>query len=255
MSRIAGQRIQQGVLTMTVLENSLTDSAASRGGKWPIEIAGPDLIFIRHVLRDPVPSGSQIIQAAGHRDPSGYIVLQWLPDGALEELRLEELTDIEARGVERFIVVESDRSFRLEVEGLRLEWPCAPISGGTVKALAGRADEDLVVILVRDGRPDRELDDDDVVDLSGEGVEVFKFGRRPLEIEIAVNERPVKIRRGVRTGLEIKQAAIADGVPIQLDFVLSLETAPGQTRIVGDRDRVRVKPGQRFLAIADDDNS
>jgi len=240
---------------MSVLENTLNDAAAARGQKWPVEIAGADLNFIRHVLRDPVPSGRQIIEAAGHRDATGFIVLQWLADGALEELRLEELTDIEARGVEKFIVIESDRSFRLEVEGLRLEWPCAPISGATVKALAGRADEELVVVLVRDGRPDREIDDDDLVDLAGAGVEIFKLRSRSLEIGIFVNEKPVTIRRGVRSGLEIKQAAIADGVAIQLDFVLSLETMPGQTRIIGDRDRIRVKPDQRFLAIADDDNS
>ncbi len=42
---------------------------------------------------------------------------------------------------------------------------------------------------------------------------------------------------------------------IQLDFILSIETGPGQTRIIGDRDRIRVKPGQRYIAIADDDNS
>jgi hypothetical protein len=240
---------------MSVLENNLIETVASRGRKWPVEIAGPDLNFIRYMLRDPVPSGRQIIEAAGHRDPTEYIALQWLPDGALEELRLEELTDIEARGVEKFIVVKSDRSFRFEVEGLRLEWPCRLISGATIKTLAGRSDDGLVVVLVREGCPDRDVDDGDVIDLSGEGVEIFVLRHRGLEIEIFVNEKPVNIRRGVRTGLEIKEAAIKDGVAIQLDFVLSLETGPGQTRIIGDRDRVLVKPGQRFLAISDDDNS
>lgn len=240
---------------MAILENDVSAADTARGQKWPVEIAGLDLIFTRHVLRDPMPSGRQIIAAAGHRDPTGFIVLQWLLDGSLEELRLEELTDIVARGVEKFIVVESDRSFRLEVEGLRLEWPCAPISGATVKALAGRSDYDLVVVLERIGQPNRELDDDDIVDLSDQGVEIFKLRPRPPEIEIFVNEKPVTLRRGVRTGLEIKQAAIDDDVAIQLDFVLSIETGSGQSRIIGDRDRIRVKAGQRYLAIADDDNS
>lgn len=240
---------------MSILENDVGVADTARGQKWPVEIAGPDLAFTRHVLRDPMPSGRQIIAAAGHRDPTGFIVLQWLPDGALEELRLEELTDIFARGIEKFIVAESDRSFRLEVEGLRLEWPCAPISAATIKELAGRPDDSLVVVLERTGQPNRELDDDDIVDLSGQGVEIFKLGPRPLEIEISVNEKPVTLRRGVRTGLEIKQEAINDGVAIQIDFVLSIETGPGRSRIIGDRDRIRVKPGQRYIAIADDDNS
>ncbi len=240
---------------MSVSENTLNITGGTRGQKWPVEIAGADLIFGRHALRDLMPTGAQIIAAAGHRNATGFIALQWLPDGALEELRLEELTDIVERGIERFIVVESDRSFRLEVEGLRLEWPCAPISGATVKALAGRSDDALVVVLERENAPDREIDDDEIVDLSAIGVENFKLRPRPLQIEISVNEKPVTIRRGVRTGLQIKQAAIDDGVAIQLDFILSLETGPGQTRIIGDNDRIRVKPGQRFLAIADDDNS
>lgn len=240
---------------MSILESAIGAAETVRGQKWPVEIAGPDLAFTRHTLRDPMPSGRQIIAAAGHRDPTGFIVLQWLPDGALEELRLEELTDVVARGVERFIVAESDRSFRLEVEGLRLEWPCAPISGATVKALTGRSDDSLVVVLERTALPDRELDDDDIVDLNGHGVEIFKLRPRPREVEILVNEKPVTLRRGVRIGLEIKQEAIDDGVAIQLDFVLSIETGPSQARIIGDRDRIRVKPGQRYLAIADDDNS
>ena len=240
---------------MSILENDIGAADTARGQTWPVEIAGPDLVFTRHVLRDPMPSGRQIIAAAGHHDPTGFIVLQWLPDGALEELRLEELTDIVARGVKKFIVAESDRSFRLEIAGLRLEWPCPPISGATLKALAGRSDDGLVAVLQRTGQPDRELDDNDIVDLGGQGVEVFKLRPRPLEIEIFINEKPVKLRRGVRTGLEIKQAAIDEGVAIQLDFILSIETGPSQTRIIGDRDRIRVKPGQRYIAIADDDNS
>lgn len=240
---------------MTIAENTQNLAGEVRGQKWPVEIAGADLVFLRHVLRDPMPSGQQIIAAAGYRDAKNYIVLQWLPDGALEELRLEELTDIVERGVERFIVVESDRSYRLEVEGLRLEWPAAPISGATVKALAGQNDDGLVVVLAREHEPDREIDDDEIVDLSAEGLEIFKLRPRPTQIEISVNGNAVTIRRGVRTGIEIKQAAIDAGVSIQLDFILSLETGAGQSRIIGDHDRVRVKPGQSFLAIADDDNS
>lgn len=240
---------------MPTMEISAVNAGEARGQKWPVEIAGADLAFSRHVFRDPMPFGGQIIAAAGHRDATGFIVLQWLPDGALEELRLEELTDIVARGVERFIVVESDRSFRLEVEGLRLEWPCGPISAATIKQLAGRDDEDLAVVLEQADRPDRILEDDEIVDLSQPGVEIFRLRKRPAEVEISVNGKAFPIRRGVKTGLEIKQAAINAGVAIQLDFVLSLEVGPGQTRIIGDRDRVRVKSGQQYLAIADDDNS
>jgi len=74
-------------------------------------------------------------------------------------------------------------------------------------------------------------------------------------ITIFVNEKPVKIEKERQTGLSIKQAAIAQGVQIQLDFVLSIERGGGKTELIGDSDTVKVKKGDRFLAIPNDDNS
>lgn len=224
-------------------------------GRWQVEIGGADLHFSAKLLSDPVPTGRQIVEAAGHRDADEFIVLQWMADGSLQELRLQDTTDIVAEGTERFIVVRSDRSFRIDIEGRREEWPCHLITGNTVKKLAGQEDPDVIAVLERSDAPDRELEDDEVVDLRAEGVERFHLKHASPQIEVFVNDKPVVIRRGWRTGIEVKQAAIEQGVAIQLDFVLSLERASGQTKIIGDADTVRVKPGQHFIAIADDDNS
>ncbi len=79
------------------------------------------------------------------------------------------------------------------------------------------------------------LDDDQIVDLAVQGVERFYF--RPIEqtVEILVNTKSVRIMRGEHTGLQIKEAAIAQGVRIKLDFVLTLHKAGGQTQIIGDQ--------------------
>lgn len=74
-------------------------------------------------------------------------------------------------------------------------------------------------------------------------------------VEVTVNNRPVRLPRGEITGLEIKQAAIEQHVPIQLDFILQLELPNGNSRIIGDSDPVKVRPHERFTAIANDDNS
>ncbi len=74
-------------------------------------------------------------------------------------------------------------------------------------------------------------------------------------IEITVNKHPVEVEEKVLTGLEIKEAAIAQGVSIQLDFVLSEHLGHGQTRIVGDNDEVKVHEHSKFTAVAGDDNS
>jgi hypothetical protein len=74
-------------------------------------------------------------------------------------------------------------------------------------------------------------------------------------ITITVNERPVKLHGHEATGAEIKAAAIAQGVAIQPNFVLQEELPNGNSRIIGDTDRVHLRDHLRFTAIAPDDNS
>ena len=73
--------------------------------------------------------------------------------------------------------------------------------------------------------------------------------------EIAVNRKPVEVEGPVVTGLEIKEAAIEQGLPIELDFELALVEAGGKERIVGNSDKVDVTEFKTFFATASDDNS
>jgi ADP-glucose pyrophosphorylase len=74
-------------------------------------------------------------------------------------------------------------------------------------------------------------------------------------LTVSVNEQPVRFVDHIATGAEIKAAAIAQGVQIQPNFVLQEELPNGTSRIVGDSDRVHLRPHMRFTAIAPDDNS
>jgi hypothetical protein len=75
-------------------------------------------------------------------------------------------------------------------------------------------------------------------------------------VTITVNEDPVKVAGPKATGRQIKEAAIAQGVKIDLGFILSVEKGgPGQTQVVGDNDEVTVHKESRFVAVAPDDNS
>lgn len=75
------------------------------------------------------------------------------------------------------------------------------------------------------------------------------------EVVITVNEKPVTVIGPKVTGLQIKEAAIAQDVQIGLDFQLSEELANGRTRIVGDAEEITVNKNSRFDAVAGDDNS
>lgn len=72
---------------------------------------------------------------------------------------------------------------------------------------------------------------------------------------IAVNRKPVQVGQHLVTGLEIKEAAVAQGLPIQLDFQLAKVDPDGKHQIVGDRDKVDVLEFKTFFATASDDNS
>jgi hypothetical protein len=75
-------------------------------------------------------------------------------------------------------------------------------------------------------------------------------------IEVTVNDKyKVTLQGEDQTGLTIKQAAIDQNVPIKLDFLLSLELGGGKTENIGDDQHIKIKKGDRFLAMADDDNS
>jgi hypothetical protein len=71
---------------------------------------------------------------------------------------------------------------------------------------------------------------------------------------IEVNNKPVRLEDKHVTGLEIKEAAIAQGVEIELDFILVEETKHG-SRNIGDHEEITVKKDSTFTANASDDNS
>lgn len=72
---------------------------------------------------------------------------------------------------------------------------------------------------------------------------------------ITVNEQPVPIEGPRVTGLQIKEAAIAAGLSIGIDFLLTEEGPHGSAKVVGDADVVTVNKNSRFDAVAGDDNS
>lgn len=85
--------------------------------------------------------------------------------------------------------------------------------------------------------------------------ERFVAVRHEHRIEILVNEKPVYVEGHKQTGLSIKEAAIHQKVPIERDFVLSIERGGGKTELVRDDQEIEVHKHERFLAIPNDDNS
>lgn len=74
------------------------------------------------------------------------------------------------------------------------------------------------------------------------------------EITVLVNNKPVTLTERRPTGLEIKQAAISQGVDIQVDFQLSHKVGK-KFLPVGDDERVAITKNSEFSAVDGDDNS
>lgn len=78
----------------------------------------------------------------------------------------------------------------------------------------------------------------------------------PKAIPITVNTKQVEMTSLQATGLEIKQAAIAQGVQIQPDFLLSVRLENGGSKNIADNKTVTLtKKHRAFTAVDGDDNS
>lgn len=225
----------------------------SHGTHWEFLVAGPDMNFVSLQTSDSILLARQVLQLSGHKPVNEYLVFQWPRGGEMRELQLDESVDLNAQGVERFIVFRSDRSYRLLLEDDRIEWGTSQISGRSLKLLAGVDPEEFAVLLDLTHSADREIGNNEFADLSGDGVERFKIEQKAIRVE--VNDMPVIVDKKEATGLHIKELAIAQHVPIQVGFQLIVER-PGQpSKVVGDDEKIHVKTGMKFRAIPADDNS
>ncbi|MCY3778385.1 MAG: multiubiquitin domain-containing protein [Candidatus Aminicenantes bacterium] len=74
-------------------------------------------------------------------------------------------------------------------------------------------------------------------------------------VTIEVNGHKVEMPAGPASGLEIKEAAIKQGVKIQENFVLQVQLPNGSSRVIGNDDKIPLTEHLSFTAIAADDNS
>ena len=113
-------------------------------------------------------------------------------------------------------------------------------------------ERDFALSIERGGKQEPVADEQEIEVHKGERFLAVHHDHR---IDVVVNEKPVVLDGHKQTGLSIKQAAIAQNVPIELDFVISIERAGGKTEVIRDDEKISVHKHERFLAIPNDDNS
>lgn len=121
-------------------------------------------------LADAEPTGRQILEVFD-RLPADEHVLLYLPrNGKLEEIDIDETLDLRERGPERFFAFKTDRLLNFVANGRRFSWGALTISESLIRLVA-RIPVDQTLFLESADAPDKELADDDIVRLSGKGLE------------------------------------------------------------------------------------
>jgi Multiubiquitin len=98
------------------------DRALRPAREYRFLLAQGDLNFQSRHVSDPVPLGSQLLEAAALRPRDGYSLFAILSTGEFEDVRLDEPFDLRGRGAERFIAFLTDRDFKLTLNGEELRW-------------------------------------------------------------------------------------------------------------------------------------
>lgn len=157
-------------------------------GPYKIQIGNEGLEYRPLVITDPVPTGQQVLEAAGLRPVGGHLLFQVLTNGHLELLSPSETTDLRQAGIEKFLAFKSDRSFRFFIDGRAQDWGGQRISGRTLKQLAGVDPLKYDIFLVIPGDDDELIEDRDLFDLGRPGVE--HFAAVEINIKVFVNTLP-----------------------------------------------------------------
>ena len=188
--------------------------------KSEVFIAGLDLEFKQAFINDDTPTGTQIARIAGFLPDQMAIVLQQFPSGVLEDIRPDEVVDLNDTS-RHFIVVESDRTYFFSVGGERYEWPCKVINGQTIRKLANVSDN-LTLLQELVDEPDREVENVQTVNLGEEGIE--RFVARKAVWKLKVQGIPLEFDKPKVT---VREAAERAGIDLSLEWKVTL-TVVGQ---------------------------
>ncbi len=207
-----------------------------------------DLNFHTLDVPDPSPLGHQILATAGLDPRDGYSLFAILPKGDFQDLLLDEPFDLYERGAHRFVAFQTDRDFKLTLNGHQLEWGKPAINATVLYSLANIGDDEAVFLKIRDGGT-RLLEPGELIDLAAPGIEHFFTAPRPVPTcEIIVNARPRVVTGQRVTFDEIVLLAFPGAQAPNVVFSMTYRHAASQPHAgeLGAGGAIEVKQGTIF---------
>lgn len=219
-----------------------------------VDIAHEGFAFRSFVIEDPVPTGKQLLDLSGARPAREHLLFQWLPSGAMEEIRPDEVVDLRISGRERFITFKSDRSFRFQLDDESRDWGAQKITGMQLKQLAkvNASDHDVFHLVV--GGRDQIIEDNDAFDLGGHEVE--RFATREVEFEVFINTRPFVVHQRTMDFQAVVRLEHpdADFSNENVEYTVTYDKGPRSNRtgnLVAGQS-VNIKGGMEFYVLLTD---
>ena len=209
-----------------------------------VQVLDPDGQGALVEIDDPVPSGRQILSAAGKTPVENHLLLLFDDKGELEAVDLDDTVDVYQRGVEQFFAFKSDRLFYVALNGQRFPWGQAHICEDVLRRVGGIT-EDQDIWLERRNQPVRLLTDGDCVDLDEPGLEKVYTQLRIWKLNVQgviVNvEQPTIVAR---------DALMAAGFNPNKGWILVLKVKGEPKQVIEMSDAIDLrKPGIEKLRL------
>lgn len=208
-------------------------------------VADEQLDFSKVDITDATPSCRHVLSAQTLSPHGDYSVIQWLADGTMEELHLEDPVKVESGAVPKLLIFRSDRLFRFVLNDRAKIWPADEISEQVLRTLAFIPDNH-VICCEREETPDATLSPGEITKLEGNGTEAFRSrpGKWKLNVQGVVIEHdaPTIIARDaimkagldadaswiivLKTSADRKQIGIEDLIDLTLPGIEKLRLTP-----------------------------
>lgn len=212
--------------------------------RYLIKVLAPDGQSNLVEIADPVPTGRQILTAAGKIPVNHHLLLLFDDKGVLEEVNLDEPVDVYHRGVEQFIAFDSDRLFYVALNGQRFPWGQTHIREDVLRLVGGIA-EDQAIWLERRTEADQLLTDGESVDLDEPGLE--KLYTQPKSWKLNVQGVIVNFEQPTTLAVDALKAA---GFNPDTGWILVLKIKGEPKQSIGMNDVIDLrKPGIEKLRL------
>ena len=195
-------------------------------------------------ITDPVPTGRQLLEAAGKTPVDNFVLLLCSDKGLIEEVNLSETVDVYHRGVEQFIAFENDRLFYVALDGQRFPWGNSLIQESVLRRVAGISDE-RVIMLEHRSEPDQMLLPGVSVDLAEPGLE--KLYTKPQNWKLNVQGVLITFNQPLVLASE---ALLSAGFNPDQGWILILKVKGEPKKSIGMNDQIDLrKPGIEKLRL------